>query len=221
MFILHLERKPGFYIWNVAFQLFVLVFIGLTALVLPPTDLSDRVQIILTLLLTAAAYKLYLGEHLPKANFLTLLDKYVQLCIVLLSVLAVEAPVVFLAEQAGWSEPERLHSVERGVVLVMLVLWTSVHGHIMLRHHRGDLTYPTRLHQAVSARLNSKDIPARLNSKDIPARVIDIPVQGPLQARLMWLQNFNRRHHPALNAQPRRVATSMMICDRLVRSNYT
>ena len=45
------------------------------ALVIPPEDLSTRSEIILTLLLTAVAFKMAIASSLPQLSYLTMVDK--------------------------------------------------------------------------------------------------------------------------------------------------
>ena len=46
-----------------------------------PYDVADRASITLTLVLTAVAYKLVTASMLPAISYLTLLDKFISMCI--------------------------------------------------------------------------------------------------------------------------------------------
>lgn len=83
-----LHRRPHFYLYNVYSPNCLLVCIGLASLCLPSENVSDRVQIVLTLLLSAIAYKIYVGDHLPRLSYITELDAYVTLCMATLAALA-------------------------------------------------------------------------------------------------------------------------------------
>lgn len=69
-----LRRKPAFFHWNVSIPIFVLTTLSFAAFALE--DLSDRVAVNLTLLLTSVAYKLVVAASLPQLSYLTVLDKY-------------------------------------------------------------------------------------------------------------------------------------------------
>ena len=74
---LSLERRPWYYLLNVAFIDGALVSISLSVLLVPPEDFADRSAMSLTLLLTAVAFKQVVASHLPSISYFTLLDKYV------------------------------------------------------------------------------------------------------------------------------------------------
>lgn len=73
------ERQPEYWVVNVGLLMFAIVSLGFTTFALPTSDTSDRLQLVLTLFLTAVAYKLLIAERLPDLPYLTLLHKYVLL----------------------------------------------------------------------------------------------------------------------------------------------
>jgi len=69
-----LSRRPAFFHWNVSAPIFVLTSLSFAAFALE--EVSDRVAVNLTLLLTSVAYKLVVVSSLPQLSYLTVLDKY-------------------------------------------------------------------------------------------------------------------------------------------------
>ena len=72
-------RRQGYYIFNVILPLGALQFLAVFQFLLPGDfiKVTDRISFSVTLLLTSAAYKLYVSESLPDISYLTLIDKYV------------------------------------------------------------------------------------------------------------------------------------------------
>ncbi|CAD7970224.1 unnamed protein product [Amoebophrya sp. A120] len=75
--VLQMECVPNFYISNVHVILFLLVCLAFSAFLIPVTEVSDRMQVILTLVLTLAAYKVSLTAWLPSKPYMTSMDLYV------------------------------------------------------------------------------------------------------------------------------------------------
>eukprot|EP00505_MAST-04D_sp_SCG-Rhode-Island_P003884 Stramenopile-MAST_4_protein_3884 len=86
-FVLNLpvQRHYEFYIWNVIVIECFLVMLTLSSFALEPSALADRMSITLTLLLTQVAFKFAIDERIPKIPYLTVLDKYMLLGILLMT----------------------------------------------------------------------------------------------------------------------------------------
>merc|ERR1712060_192938 len=56
--------------------------------------MGDRLSVSLALVLTAVAYKLTIAANIPQVNYLTLLDRYVVLCFLFITMAAVENSVM-------------------------------------------------------------------------------------------------------------------------------
>jgi len=73
-------RRQGYYIFNVVLPLGGLQLLGCFQFLLPGEfgpGVADRVSFSVALLLTSAAYKLYVSDSLPDISYLTLIDRYV------------------------------------------------------------------------------------------------------------------------------------------------
>lgn len=72
---LEMTRNPGFYIWQVFVPLFFLIMIASTVFFLPAEDLADRINVIVTSLLTVVALSYAVHADLPKIAYLTAIDR--------------------------------------------------------------------------------------------------------------------------------------------------
>eukprot|EP00823_Brevimastigomonas_motovehiculus_P000389 TRINITY_DN1047_c0_g1_i1.p1 TRINITY_DN1047_c0_g1~~TRINITY_DN1047_c0_g1_i1.p1 ORF type:complete len:348 (+),score=87.96 TRINITY_DN1047_c0_g1_i1:101-1144(+) len=83
-------RKSESYLWNVGVVTFIIVSLAFLAFCMRPEELSNRLAVTLTLLLTAVAFKLMVSDSLPKVAYLTLLDKYILAAFLFLYIIALE-----------------------------------------------------------------------------------------------------------------------------------
>lgn len=84
-FAVNLARFSGFYITNIAIPMFVITALTSLSIGVQESDGSrlttgDRLQITVTLLLTAVAYKFVVAESLPNVSYQTTMDNYIHLC---------------------------------------------------------------------------------------------------------------------------------------------
>ncbi|KAI8502325.1 hypothetical protein Bbelb_199130 [Branchiostoma belcheri] len=91
---LHVKRKTGFYVWNVALLMFLIMSLSFTAFSVSPDKPESRLSVSLTLLLTSVAFKFMVSQNLPTISYLTLLDKYVLLCMIFQCLVAVQNALV-------------------------------------------------------------------------------------------------------------------------------
>jgi len=78
---LQFRRKYDGWLKNVFLLLWLISSFSFSAFSLDPMEHhGDRIGIILTLLLTATAFKFVISDSLPKVTYMTVLDKYVAVC---------------------------------------------------------------------------------------------------------------------------------------------
>jgi len=94
-FAVKIQRRPNFYFVNVVLPMFLICLLGFPCLLLNASELNDRLGIVLTLLLTAIAYKAYLADMCPKTSYTTWIDKYIICCTLLLTCLGIESAFMF------------------------------------------------------------------------------------------------------------------------------
>lgn len=103
-----LQRKPMYYITNIALPMMVLTYLAFLSFAVGldggRLDTPDRLSITLTLLLTAVAYKFVVASAIPQVSYLTWLDQYISFCFTYLCVITGENALFPLLEtRRGWS----------------------------------------------------------------------------------------------------------------------
>jgi len=87
---MYMDRKPAYYVLNIGFPLALIDALSFTSFAIDAADLPSRLNVTLTLVLTAVAYKFVLAQSIPAVSYMTVLDKYVLAQLAFLSLMAVE-----------------------------------------------------------------------------------------------------------------------------------
>ena len=74
-----LKRKASFYLRNVVSVMLPLTLISLLSMSCAIDDVSGRLSTVLTVLLTAVAYKIILNDKLPAVSYSTKIDTFIEL----------------------------------------------------------------------------------------------------------------------------------------------
>jgi hypothetical protein len=74
---LQVKRKPTYFVNNIVAIMMMLSLLCLVVFAIPADELNDRVEVILTLFLTAVAFKLVISDSIPKVGYSTLIDNFV------------------------------------------------------------------------------------------------------------------------------------------------
>ncbi|CAF1297730.1 unnamed protein product [Rotaria magnacalcarata] len=82
----HAARRPGYFYWNVYFLIFFITVMAFATFSVTYNLPQNRLQLSFTLLLTAVTFKWVVVRCLPTISYLTTLDKYVLLSMVMLCV---------------------------------------------------------------------------------------------------------------------------------------
>jgi len=78
------DRQPAFYIYNVVVVLYLITVCAFSVCAMDTTDFASRISLISTLLLTVVAFKLVINTFVPAVAYLTLLDQYIIVSLVVL-----------------------------------------------------------------------------------------------------------------------------------------
>ena len=73
---LQIKRDPNFYLQNVVAIMSGLTLLGVISFAMDIADIASRVNTILTLILTAVAFKFVLNSIIPKVSYNTLIDYF-------------------------------------------------------------------------------------------------------------------------------------------------
>jgi hypothetical protein len=126
-----IQRRSGFYISNIAIPMALLSLLSFLSFGILEYEANNnnRLSITLTLLLTAVSYKYVIASSLPQISYLTLLDRYIWLCLGFIILVAVEN---MLGPRYGTKELYMFISIFGLFVIIHLGLGVSV-----WKWHRG------------------------------------------------------------------------------------
>ena len=77
---INVMRYYSFHLTNVALIMCLITMLTFTSFTVGADAVGDRIQIVLTLLLTSIAFKYYVQQFLPTVSYTTFLDKYIMAC---------------------------------------------------------------------------------------------------------------------------------------------
>lgn len=97
-----LRRKPKFYITKIYLQFLILLIMDLMVFLLDPSDIATRSSISITLLLTAVALNFAVQTSLPKINYNTTLDQFINTTYFCLFLVFLEGFLVFKMEERAY-----------------------------------------------------------------------------------------------------------------------
>ncbi|KAL4155155.1 hypothetical protein PRNP1_007268 [Phytophthora ramorum] len=130
-FEMMLERRPGYYVTNVAIPAAIITYLCFISYA-PLSDGSlmdtgDRVQIVLTLLLTAVTFKNQVASLTPQISYFTTLDQYVFFCFIIACIVAIENAlfplfVDLFPKRESWQENSLL-GFSCGFFTIVNVVW--------------------------------------------------------------------------------------------------
>jgi succinate dehydrogenase/fumarate reductase cytochrome b subunit len=120
------HRKIGYWVYNVVIPLYLITAVSCASFAVPPEDVADRCSITMTMMLTTVAYKYLISDRLPTISYLTLIDLYV-LVNMLLQVLF----IVLIVVQAGIADvdsvPANSQPNQIRFVILLIVIWSLFH----------------------------------------------------------------------------------------------
>ncbi|ETL81541.1 hypothetical protein L917_18130 [Phytophthora nicotianae] len=159
-----LERRPGYYVTNVAIPAGIITYLCFISYA-PLSDGSlmdtgDRVQIVLTLLLTAVTFKNMVASLTPQISYFTTLDQYVFFCFIISCLVAIENAlfplfVGLFSSREKWQEHSLLGFSIGFFTLVNIVWFVSIVRSVKKRTRASDAL--VKVHEAI--RVTSTSIP--------------------------------------------------------------
>mmetsp|Transcript_12914 Transcript_12914/g.19421 ORF Transcript_12914/g.19421 Transcript_12914/m.19421 type:complete len:416 (+) Transcript_12914:283-1530(+) len=134
---LPVRRKAGFYIWNIMIPFSLISGLTLTCFALPPEEINDRLTIVMTMILTAVAFKFVASQGLPPISYLTFLDKYVLIMLFGMFLLGIEVTVV----PRLFENDNTLRSVDAKIFWILLCVYICLHVYLarwmFVTYHKG------------------------------------------------------------------------------------
>eukprot|EP00808_Paulinella_micropora_P014357 g24378.t1 len=78
-----IRRRWGYWGWNVVLPLYLITAVSSACFAVPQNEIGDRTSITLTMMLTTVAYKYLIAGNLPTISYLTLVDIYLLICLLI------------------------------------------------------------------------------------------------------------------------------------------
>ena len=109
--------------------MYLFVALAFPVVLLPIPDLADRLGLLLTLILTAITFTLFIREHLPKVSYMTKLDQYTIVCYLVIAALCMESSAVYLLSKAHPTSDwiASIEYVEDLTACFTFAIWTLIH----------------------------------------------------------------------------------------------
>ncbi|KAE9192046.1 hypothetical protein PF004_g21428 [Phytophthora fragariae] len=172
-----LERRPGYYVTNVAIPAAIITYLCFISYA-PLSDGSlmdtgDRLQIVLTLLLTAVTFKSEVASLTPQISYFTTLDKYVFFCFLIACLVAIENALFPLfvgisPSREKWQEHSLL-GLSIGFFTFVNIVWAAyIITHVKNRRRVSEAI--VKVHEAI--RVLSASIPQK-HRKDVVHEYLD------------------------------------------------
>lgn len=122
-FQISIERKPDFFIRNVAFPVFVVVGVGLCIYAFDINDLPDRLNLVVGLLLALVAFQYVVGQYLPRTDYFTTLDYYVNISFLQFLICGIESTILYLCDLSKDSNHQMLLAIDHAIFAVCGTTW--------------------------------------------------------------------------------------------------
>lgn len=100
---LMMTRQSAYYVWNILSMQALIAVANFSVFAIDPADVSDRLSLIITLILASAAFKFVTTSMLPETPYITIIDEFnyfvlLQQAVILIAVAAMS--------RAGWATPD-------------------------------------------------------------------------------------------------------------------
>jgi hypothetical protein len=129
---LSVRRRPSYWLFSVIVPTLLCTAVGFDVFLMDPVDHhTDRMSLVVTLLLTVVAVRFTLGEKLPNLPYLTFLDRWLLFLFVVLISLAFECAAVFaLNDKTSARRVDRACAIFLGfgVICSSALAWTGRGG---------------------------------------------------------------------------------------------
>ena len=145
---LNYVRKPAYWMVSFFLPLAALMLCSLMVFLLSAFEMSDRMSLTFTFLLTVVSFRALLGSMLPRLGYFTLLDHYINASTLFAFFVAVASSVVLPAARAhtahGELDEQLVHTWDARLLWSCLLLYVVLHARFVAEARR-------RLQRAVIA----------------------------------------------------------------------
>jgi len=121
-----LHRQTGFYMKKIGLIVALIWMMNWSIFFCDTSDIGNRLQVSITLALTAVAFQFVVIDTLPRVSYHTLIDKYMIVCFVTIASTVLESCVVFVGRKRKWSHStiEAIDDLSLIVSIVFFIFFT-------------------------------------------------------------------------------------------------
>ena len=120
------HRDPNFYIWKVFLPMMLIVFMSWAVFWISPDQISPRISLSLISMLNIIAYSFAISSFIPRISYLTLADKYILGCLVIVFFTLVEGISSSILDFHGKKAlAKRIDKISRWAVPASFLLLTG------------------------------------------------------------------------------------------------
>lgn len=110
---IHVERLSGFYIWRLFMPMIVIVALSWSVFWMHADDLSNRLMVSFTGILTVVAYQFTIASSLPRIPYMTFMDAVITFSFFMMALTIVENLLVFIFRSNDSTRDDNLsHRIE-------------------------------------------------------------------------------------------------------------
>lgn len=129
-YTLAFDRKPHYYITNIVAPMATFTLLACLSFAVDEDgnsmDIGTRLSFTMTLLLTAVAYKFVVTSALPQISYLTIMDKYVNMCFLFICAVLLENAVYPAVFQTSSGDERYVLVVYIGIFCLFNAIWVFV-----------------------------------------------------------------------------------------------
>ena len=160
--VLGMSRNPKFYMYNVALVEYIAVQMVVFSIAIPPSDYGTRASVNITLLLTMVAFKFVINSFLPLVNYLTWLDKYIILGVLLIGCTIIEN---FFISNLFVASANYASLVDKWYAVAFTTFWGLLHAILVLGYNLRLFQLPWNMIDMVQRTSDMNTIGLKSNQK--------------------------------------------------------
>ncbi|UJR20509.1 hypothetical protein I4U23_023637 [Adineta vaga] len=128
----HAARRSSYFYWNGYCLIFLITLISFSSFAIPPNGTQNRISITCTLLLTSIAFRWTISKSLPTISYLTTIDRYAIVSLVVLLSLcawhAIVGSIVYIHDRYdALNADSRWAWLDRAIFFAFLGLYMIIH----------------------------------------------------------------------------------------------
>mmetsp|Transcript_6425 Transcript_6425/g.15534 ORF Transcript_6425/g.15534 Transcript_6425/m.15534 type:complete len:437 (-) Transcript_6425:396-1706(-) len=176
-----IARYYKYYLYNTVLIVILITLMTLGAVCCDPSDLGDRLNVTLTVMLTTVAIKWTIDDRIPNVPYLTIIDKFLieQMCVVYLMFL-LNCIVAKLVAKLGLSDEEVQH-FDDWCGIIWFIAYSAGLGHFAWSSYTARRKEPNILMDYL------------INAEELDYRVPEIYREGNMKTSSKKIESFETK----------------------------